>query len=559
MIEELKNNISKYVNDKILEVYNLQVTLQAETPKNPEMGDIAIPSFPLSKVLHKNPQEAGEIVIKILNELPYFSKTEVVSGFVNAHYSRVELSREILSNLDLFKDTKNKGTICIDYSSPNIAKPFSIGHLRSTMIGQSLGNILSYAGYKVVRIDHLGDFGTQFGKLIYAYKTWGKKEDVEKNPINTLVSLYVKFNQEAEKDPTLDNKAREIFAELENGNEEYQRLWQTFRNYSIKEFERMYALLSVKFDEYSSEAGASRRSSNVINKLIEDHLLIKDQGAMIVPLPEPYPPAIILKTDGSSLYITRDLEEIYDRFDKYHFDRILYVVGNEQKLYFNQLKAVLHLMKAPFADSLYHVNFGLILKDGKKMSTRTGTAVKLDDVINESIRLAKVHIDEKNSSLENKDEIARKIGVSAIVFNDLKNYRENDYEFNLEEATRFEGQTGPYLEYTSVRIGSIISQAGLDEAKVSYELFNQDSFFEIVKKLDEFDSVINRVIAEYAPNYLAKYLLSLSASFNSFYVKERVLVDDPIERNTKLFLIKKIKDTLDLGMKLLGMQIVGRM
>ena len=559
MISELKLTIQNYVNKRIEEIYSVSSSLVTENPKNPVLGDIAIPSFPLCKVLRKRPDECAEIVKNILNELDYFSNIEIVNGYVNASYSRVGLSKEVLNSIKLEKSTEYKGTVCMDYSSPNIAKPFSIGHLRSTIIGASLGNILEYKGYKVVRIDHLGDFGTQFGKLIYAYKAWGNMEEIEKDPINTLVGLYVKFNQLAEKDPKLDDEARKIFKELEDGNPEYRELWTKFKNYSLKEFMRMYDLLGVHFDKFSSEAEASRKSSRIINLLKEKNLLVEDQGAMVVFLSDPLPPAIIMKSDGSTLYITRDLEEVHDRYDEFKFDQMLYVVGNEQSLYFRQVKEVLSKMNAPFADGIKHVNFGLILRDGKKMSTRTGTAVKLEDVLNESIRLAKSHIDEKNSSLENKDEIATKIGVSAIIFNDLKNYRENDYEFDLESATRFEGNTGPYIEYTSVRINSIIGQNEIDKEKIDYSLFENDNMFDIVKRLDEFDDTLNKVIEESAPNYLAKYLINLSTSFNSFYAKERVLVEDFKERNTKLYLLKKIKDVIDLGLTLLNMSVLEKM
>ena len=559
MISELKLTIQNYVNKRIEEMYGVSSTLVTENPKNPVLGDVAIPSFPLCKVLRKRPDECAEVVKNILNELDYFSNIEIVNGYVNASYSRVGLSKEVLNNIKLEKSNDYKGTVCIDYSSPNIAKPFSIGHLRSTIIGASLGNILEYKGYKVVRIDHLGDFGTQFGKLIYAYKAWGNMEDIEKDPINTLVGLYVKFNQLAEKDPKLDDEARKIFKELEEGNPEYRELWTKFKNYSLKEFMRMYDLLGVHFDKFSSEAEASRKSERILTLLKNKGILVEDQGAMVVFLDDPLPPAIIEKSDGSTLYITRDLEEVHDRYDEFKFDQMLYVVGNEQSLYFRQVKEVLKRLDAPFESGVKHVNFGLILRDGKKMSTRTGTAVKLEDVLNESIRLAKSHIDEKNASLENKDEIATKIGVSAIIFNDLKNYRENDYEFDLESATRFEGNTGPYIEYTSVRIKSIIDQSTIDTNEVDYSLFENDNMFDIVKKLDEFDDTLNKVIEDSAPNYLAKYLLNLSTSFNSFYAKERVLVEDSKERNTKLYLLKRIKDVIDLGLTLLNMSVLEKM
>ena len=559
MIKELKSEIQSYVNKRLSEIYSLEFNTVIENPKNPQLGDLAIPSFSLCKVLKKSPVECAEVIKGILLELDYFSSVECVGAYVNAKYSRTHLSEKVLKNLSFDKAEPNGKTVCIDYSSPNIAKPFSIGHLRSTIIGQSLGNVLDYKGYKVVRIDHLGDFGTQFGKLIYAFKNWGNMDDVLKDPINTLVGLYVKFNQLAEENPALDDEARKIFKELEEGNKEYRELWNTFKNYSLKEFMRMYELLNVHFDKFSSEAEASRKSAYIIGELKKKGILVEDQGAQVVFLSEPLPPAIIQKSDGSTLYITRDLQEVWDRYHEFKFDKMLYCVGNEQKLYFNQVKEVLKKMDAPFADGVSHVAFGLILRDGKKMSTRTGTAVKLEDVLNESIRLAKAHIEEKNPNLEGKDEIATKIGVSAIIFNDLKNFRENEYEFDLESATRFEGQTGPYIEYTSVRIGSILDSAKFDPSKIDYSLYENEIMFEIVKKIDEFSDVLDKVVEEYAPHYLAKYLLQLSTLFNSFYAKERVLIDDEVERNTKLNLLNSIKKTIDKGLTLLNMSVLEKM
>lgn len=559
MLNELNIKISEFLNKKIFEDFGLQVMTVVEQPKNPEMGDIAIPSFVVVKALKKPLVEITTKIKEYLEEMDLFEEISIVGPYVNSFYDKIKLSKLIIESLDFNKSSEFKGTVCIDYSSPNIAKNFSIGHLRSTIIGESLGNILEFKGYKVVRINHLGDFGTQFGKLIYAYLNWGDKEKVLKNPIEELVSLYVRFHKEAESNPSLEDEARRIFNELEEGNEYYRSLWTSFKEASLEEFNRIYKLLGVHFDEYSSEASASRDSNRVLSLLKEKNLLEIDDGATIVRIGDDIPPAIVKRSDGATLYITRDLEEIHRRYSKYHFDKMLYCVGNEQKLYFNQLKRVLNRMEVPFKDAVEHVNFGLILRDGKKMSTRTGNAVTLSDVLNESIKLALKHIDEKNPSLAQKEEIATKVGVSAIIFNDLKNYRENDYEFNLEDATRFEGQTGPYLQYTSVRIASILSQCDFDKNNIDYNFYKNNNFFDITKKLDEFSIIIDKCINEFAPNYLAKYLLQLSTLFNSFYSKEKCLCEDLVERNTKLHLISLIKEVLDKGMLLLGMQLVNKM
>ena len=348
MLDELKVNIQEYLNKKVEKEMDISPSLVVETPKDKTKGDIAIPSFQLSKVLHKSPMEIAPILRDYLLELPYFEKVECVGPYVNAFYDRKKLAVLVLDEIYENKvERKESGVIAIDYSSPNIAKNFSVGHLRSTILGESLGNIYDYLGYKVVRINHLGDFGTQFGKLIYAYLNWGDEKKVMENPIHELVSLYVKFHDEAEKDPSLDDKARTIFNELEEGDPKYRALWETFKNASLKEFERIYKLLGVKFDEYSSEANASRDSKRVLDLLDNKGLLEIDEGATIIRIGDDIPPAIVRRSDGATLYITRDLEEIHRRYDKYHFDKMLYCVGNEQKLYFTQLKRVLERLDAP--------------------------------------------------------------------------------------------------------------------------------------------------------------------------------------------------------------------
>jgi len=450
--------------------------------------------------------------------------------------------------------------VCIDYSSPNIAKPFSIGHLRSTIIGHSLGNLLEKCGYKVVRINHLGDFGTQFGKIIYAYLNFGSEELVKENPIEELVKLYVEFHELAKEHPEMEDAAREIFKELELNNPKYVKLWQWFRDESLKDYMQIYKLLNVDFDTYDGEAFYNDKMQPVIDELKAKGLLKLDEGAMIVDLGKDIPPALIQKSDGSTLYITRDLAALFYRKNTYHFDKALYVVGNEQKLHFEQLRQVIDKMGYPYKEEIVHINFGLVLQDGKKMSTRKGKIVKLGDVLNEAILLSKQYIEDKNPDLENKDEIARKIGVSAIVFNDLKNYRVNDFEFNLEDMVNFFGQTGPYLQYTSVRINSILSEEDFVFDKVvSSEWFDVDYVFDIVKEISLYQGIIRKSVEEYSPSVLAKYLLNLASLFNSFYGKEKILVADTLEKNTKLHLLTMVKNVLNDGMLLLGMQLIDRM
>jgi len=560
---KIKNELEPLINDH----FQTDIQIIVEEPKKAELGDLSIPVFSIVKEVRKPLPVVVESVINELGNIPsseYFAKIDSVSGFINITLDKVMVAKLVIEE---FADAKDYGksdigfgkTICIDYSSPNIAKPFSVGHLRSTIIGHSLGNILEKCGYKVVRINHLGDFGTQFGKTIYAYLNWGDKLKVEANPVEELVKLYVEFNERAKQDPSLEDEARRIFKELEEGNQEYVDLWNYIREESLKDYMKVYDLLKVSFDSYNGEAFYNDKMQAVVEELREKNLLKKDQGAMIVDLGDNLPPALIQKSDGSTLYITRDLAALFYRKNTYAFDEVLYVVGNEQKLHFTQLQKVVELMGYDFTKDIHHINFGLVLQDGKKMSTRKGKIVKLVDVLAEAVKLSLDYINEKNPDLLNKDETAEKIGVSAVIFNDLKNYRTNDFEFNLEEMVNFVGQTGPYLQYTSVRIKSILDSVEPADVEIDYSLFQDDHYFEIIKNISLYEDTIIKAKQEYAPSVIAKYLLNLASLFNSYYAKERVIVEDPVERETKLRLLRMTREVLNDGMRLLGMQVILKM
>jgi arginyl-tRNA synthetase len=567
MINNIKSIIKNELEQKLNEEFQLEISVVVEEPKKAELGDISIPVFSIVKVLRKPlplvVDKIKEILLTISNAY-LFSKIDSVSGFINITLDKIEYAKLVIAdynqNPEYGKSNIGEGkTICMDYSSPNIAKPFSIGHLRSTIIGNCIGNILEKCGYKVVRINHLGDFGTQFGKNIYAYLNWGDEELVKQNPVAELVKLYVEFNEKAKNDESLNDEARKIFAELEKGDPKYVKLWEFIREESLKEYMKVYDLLGVSFDSYNGEAFYNDKMQAVVDELKEKNLLVKDQGAMIVDLGENIPPALIQKTDGSTLYITRDLAALFYRKNTYNFDEVLYVVGNEQKLHFNQLQKVVELMGYDFANDIHHINFGLVLQDGKKMSTRKGKIVKLEDVLLEASKLSLEYINEKNPGLENKEETAEKIGVSAVIFNDLKNYRTNDFEFNLEEMVNFVGQTGPYLQYTSVRIKSILDSVTEESSDLDYNLFDQDHYFDIVKNVSQYEDIVIKSREDYAPSVIAKYLLNLASLFNSFYAKEKVIVDNLVERNTKLHLLRMVKTVLDDGMRLLGMSVILKM
>jgi len=567
MLNIMKLRIKDELEGILLEMFNQKLTVVVEEPKKAELGDLSIPVFSVVKTLRRPLPQIVETIkdaLKEVSDYKYFSKIDSVSGFINISLEKVMYSRLVIEDYNNAEDYGRSDiglnkTICMDYSSPNIAKPFSIGHLRSTIIGHSLGNILEKCGYNVVRINHLGDFGTQFGKNIYAYLNWGDKELVAKNPVGELVKLYVEFNEKAKIDESLNDKAREIFKDLEQGNEEYLEIWKFIRKESLKDYMKVYELLGVSFDSYDGEAFYNDKMQAVVDELTEKKLLLKDQGAMIVDLGEKMPPALIQKTDGSTLYITRDLAALFYRKNNYDFNEALYVVGNEQKLHFQQLQKVVTEMGYDFAKDIHHINFGLVLHDGKKMSTRQGKIVKLEDVLQEACKLSLEYINEKTPNLEDKEQIAQKIGVSAVIFNDLKNFRTNDFEFNLEEMVNFVGQTGPYLQYTSVRINSILESITERTEEYDFELFAGNHYFDIVKYISQYQETIEKAKSEYAPSVLAKYLLNLASLFNSFYGKEKVIVDNIVERNTKLLLLEMTKNILNDGMRLLGMQVILKM
>ncbi len=566
MIEQLKNEIKNKLESFYKGKYNTDISIIVEEPKNASLGDISIPMFTVVKALRKPmPQLLAEAVDYINSlQLPIL-QINSVQAFINLFVDKSQLSLSILSKCleeDSHYGDSNIGAglnVTLDYSSPNIAKTFSIGHLRSTMIGNSLKLILQKCGYKTFAINYLGDWGTQFGKMIVAYKKWGNKEEILKDPINELTQLYVKFHEETEKDPNLENEAREAFRKMELKDPEYLQLWQWIKNESLKESKQIYDLLDVTFDSYNGEAFYNDKMDNVVNELQQKGLLVLDNGAEIVNLGDDMPPALIKRSDGGSLYITRDLAAVFYRKKEYKFDKILYVVGNEQKLHFNQLKRLIQKMGYDFYNQVEHINFGLYLTNGKKASTRKGNVTKLYDVLQTAISLAYDLINAKNPNLENKEEIAKNVGIAAIVFGDLKNYRGLDIEFNIEQSVKFEGQTGPYLQYTGVRIASILKDKTFDISNCDNKLFEKPHYFELVKLISGFKSTIEKASEEYSPSVIAKYLLSLAQSFNRFYSLEKINCEDVQIRNTNFALAKCVRIILNEGLRLLGIKYLDEM
>ncbi|CYU40395.1 TPA: arginine--tRNA ligase [Streptococcus suis] len=540
-------------------IYNL-----LEKPKSSEMGDIAFPAFSLAKVERKAPQAiAADIVEKL--DTTGFEKVVATGPYVNFFLDKAAISHQVLTDVITEKDQYGKlnigqgRNVTIDMSSPNIAKPFSVGHLRSTVIGDALANIHEKLGYKPIRINHLGDWGKQFGMLIVAYKLWGDKAAVEADPISELLKLYVRINAEAEEKPELDDEARQWFKKLEDGDPEAHELWQWFRDESLVEFNRIYDKLDVTFDSYNGEAFYNDKMDEGIQILEEKGLLQESKGARIVDL-ESYnlPPALIMKTDGATLYITRDMATAMYRKRTYDFVKSIYVVGQEQINHFKQLKAVLKEMDFDWSDDMTHITFGLVTKDKKKLSTRKGNIILLEPTLDEAISRALTQIEAKNPDLENKEEVAHAVGVGAVKFYDLKTDRDNGYDFDLEAMVSFEGETGPYVQYAYARIQSILRKANfVPSAENDYKLADAESW-EIIKHIQNFSNVVERAGDKFDPSLIAKYAINLAQAFNKYYAHTRILDESP-ERDSRLALAYATGLVLKEALRLLGVKAPEKM
>ena len=535
-----------------------------EQPKSSELGDIAFPAFSLAKTERKAPQIiAADIAEKI--DTAHFDKVVATGPYVNFFLSKAEISGQVIK--EVIKDgadygQQNEGNnqnITIDLSSPNIAKPFSVGHLRSTVIGDALSNIFRKIGYNTIKINHLGDWGKQFGLLMVAYKKWGSQEAVEANPIDELLKLYVRINAEIENDPSLDEEGRLWFKKLEDGDPEATDLWQWFRDESLTEFNRIYELLGVEFDSLNGEAFYNDKMDEGIQILEDKGLLQESKGASIVDLEDfNLPPAMIKKSDGATLYITRDIATAIYRARTYNFVKNVYVVGQEQANHFRQLKAVLKKMGFDWSDDMIHVDFGLVTKNRQKLSTRKGNIILLEPTLLEAISRAKSQIEAKNPDLENKEAVARAVGVGAVKFYDLKTDRRNGYDFDLEAMVSFEGETGPYIQYAYARIQSILRKANFQpDAEATYSLNDPESW-EIIKLLQDFGRVVKRAADNYEPSLIAKYAISLAQAFNKYYAHTRILDESP-ERDSRLALSYSTAVVLKEALRLLGVEAPEKM
>ena len=566
-MQDFKVAIANCLKEKIEELTLEEIIALIEVPPNKEMGDYAFPCFKLAKVFRKSPNMIAADLAESIEAKGEISKVIPLGGYVNFFVNKSQLAESVIK--DVLTKKENYGysdlgqdkAVVIDFSSPNIAKPFHIGHIRTTVIGNALYKIYDSQGYNVVRVNHLGDYGTQFGKLIVAFKLWGNKEAVEANPIPELLKLYIQFHEEAEKKPEMEDEARAWFTKLENGDEEAKALWQWFRDESLKEFARVYDLLDIEFDSYAGESFYSDKMDVVIEKIKEKGLLKQSQGTNVVDLEEyNMPPALITKNDGSTLYMTRDLAAAIYRKNTYDFEKCIYEVGSQQSLHFQQLFKVLELMGFEWAKDLIHVPFGMVALEEGTMSTRKGRVVFLEDVLKQAIEKTRETVLSKNPNAKNVDEIAKQVGVGAVVFQELSISRIKDYTFSWSRTLSFEGETGPYVQYTHARCCAVLRKAEEEvTADINYDLLSEGDGAEVLKVIGSFNKAILAAMRKNEPHIITRFVLDLAQAFNKFYHDNPILVDDVEVRKARLALVAATRQTIENALALLGMHAPERM
>ena len=566
-MQDFKLAIANCLKEKIEDLTLEEIVALIEVPPNKEMGDFAFPCFKLAKVFRKAPNMIAADLAENIEAKGAISKVMPLGGYVNFFVNKSQLAETVINDVLTKKekyghtDLGQDKAVVIDFSSPNIAKPFHIGHIRTTVIGNALYKIYDSQGYNVVRVNHLGDYGTQFGKLIVAFKLWGSKEAVEANPIPELLKLYVKFHEEAEQKPEMEDEARAWFTKLENGDEEAKALWQWFRDESLKEFARVYDLLDIEFDSYAGESFYSDKMGVVIDQLKEKGLLVQSQGTNVVDL-EQYnmPPALITKNDGSTLYMTRDLAAAIYRKNTYDFDKCIYVVGSQQSLHFQQLFKVLELMGYEWSKDLIHVPFGMVALEEGTMSTRKGRVVFLEDVLKQAVEKTKEIVLSKNPNAKNVEQIAKQVGVGAVVFQELSNSRIKDYTFSWSRTLSFEGETGPYVQYTHARCCAVLRKAEEEvTADINYDLLSEGDGAEVLKVIGSFNKAILAAMRKNEPHIITRFVLDLAQAFNKFYHDNPILVDDVEVRKARLALVAATRQTIENALALLGMHAPERM
>lgn len=572
-MKNYRSLIGEIISNEIGEIENLDVASLIEVPTDEKMGDYAFPCFRLAKEFRKASDAIAAEIAERLQKNPMFESVENVNAYVNIKIKRTDFIKDVIEDAVLKGDSFTKSNegegkkVLVDYSSPNIAKPFHIGHIRSTVIGNALYLIYKNLGYDVVRINHLGDYGTQFGKMIVAYRKWGNKEDVQREPIKTLLSYYTKFHEEAGKNPELDEEARRVFVKLENGEAEEVALWKWFKEESLKEFEKVYKMLNIQFDSYAGESFYSDKIPAAVAQLEEKGLLKESQNSIIVDLDQfGLAPALVKKSDGSTLYITRDIAAALYRKDTYDFYKCLYVVASQQDLHFKQLFKVMELMGNQWAQNCIHVQFGMVSLAEGTLSTRKGRVVFLEDVLNKAVEKTREVVVEKGVVSENIDRVAEEVGIGAVVFNELAHNRIKDYTFDWDKVLNFEGETGPYVQYTHARSCSLLRKAGKDmvsKAKnldnIDYEKLTSDTMYELAKLIHNMPEVIKEAADRYEPSVVTRHVVKIAQGFNRFYNEERILQGDATGTVSRLTLVIATKNAIKNGLALLGIKAPERM
>ena len=538
-----------------------------EIPPDKKLGDYALPCFRLSKSLHKAPQMIASALAERIG-CAEIERVEVVGGYLNVFLNRSCLARNIVETVLAHpgrwgaSDVGQGKTVCLDYSSINIAKRFHIGHLSTTMIGHSLKRIYNFNGYTTVGINHLGDWGTQFGKMICAYKKWGDRRTVEEGGVQAMVDLYVRFHQEAEKDPSLEDEGRAWFKKIEDGDEEAMAIFTWFKEVTLKDTQRVYDLLGVQFDSYAGESFYNDKMEPVVEELREKGLLVESQGAHVVML-DAYdmPPAIVLRSDGATLYITRDLAAAFYRHNTYHFDKCLYVVAYQQNLHFKQLFKIIELMGHDWYKGMEHVSFGMVSYEGRALSTREGYVVYLEDLLNKAVEKAREIIEEKSPNLPNKDEVARQVGVGAVVYFDLHNDRTKDIDFRWERALNFDGETGPYVQYTHARCCSVLRKAqAFEGAQADYQTLTDDEACDVLMLLARFPETVSKAMEANEPSLITRHTTQLAQAYNKYYFEHRIMDEqDPAGTAARLNLTRAVSDVIRTGLYLIGVEAPERM
>ena len=566
---DFKDKIAEEIS-KVLELTKEYLKEYIEIPKDTKMGDYALPCFKLAKEMKKSPVIiANEIKEKIEMPNKYISKIEAVNGFLNIFINNEMLIENVLDEMESKKENYgssnigNGKNIIVEYSSPNIAKPFHVGHLRTTVIGRALYNMYKFLGYNTIGINHLGDWGTQFGKLIEGYKRFGNEYDLEENPIDKLTEIYVRINELCKEDESVLDDCRNNFKKLEDGDEYCTQVWQKFKDLSLKEFQRIYDILDVHFDSNNGESFYSDKMQEVVDILRKNNKLVESQGAEIVDLEyKNMPPLMVTKSNGSTTYATRDLAAILYRARTYDFDKCIYVVAYEQNLHFKQVFEVAKFLDLDekYTNGLIHVPYGMVRLKTGKMSTREGTLIKLEDILKEAVTRAKAIIEEKNPNIEGKDDIAKKVGIGAVIFNDLSNNIIKDEVFDWDIMLNFQGETGPYIQYMYVRTKSILEKENYVINKDLVDISElEEHGIELIKQIYSFNDIVKQAVDKNEPSIISRYLIDVAKLYSSFYNDNKIIVEDEKIKNTRLCLTYMVGNVLKIGTGLLGMEMPDRM